>query len=78
MLSFKFVDFYRATLYSSAVAYILRTAVCVCLSKAAGVLPERLIISPRNQVAFRVLHGLAPPYLNVVRVADLPGRNQLH
>ena len=29
-------------------------------------------------MAFRVLHGLAPPYLNdVVRVADLPGRRRL-
>ena len=30
-------------------------------------------------MAFRVLHGLAPPYLNdLVRVADLPGRRRLH
>jgi len=29
-------------------------------------------------VAFPVLHGLAPPYLNdLVRVADLPGRRRL-
>ena len=29
-------------------------------------------------MAFRVLHGLAPPYLNyLVRVADLPGRCRL-
>ena len=29
-------------------------------------------------MAFRVLHGLAPPYLNdLVRVADLPGRRRL-
>ena len=29
-------------------------------------------------MAFRVLHGLAPPYLNdIVRVADLPGRRLL-
>jgi len=25
-------------------------------------------------MAFRVLHGLAPPYDQLVRVADLPGR----
>jgi len=30
-------------------------------------------------MAFRVLHGLVPPYLNdLVRVADLPGRRPLH
>ena len=29
-------------------------------------------------MAFRVLHGLAPPYLNqLVRVSDLPGRHRL-
>jgi len=29
-------------------------------------------------MAFRVLHGLAPPYLNdLVRLADLPGRRRL-
>ena len=29
-------------------------------------------------MAFRMLHGLAPPYLNdLVRVADLPGRRRL-
>ena len=29
-------------------------------------------------MTFRVLHGLAPPYLNdLVRVADLPGRRRL-
>ena len=29
-------------------------------------------------MAFRVLHGLAPPYLNdLVRVADLPDRRRL-
>jgi len=29
-------------------------------------------------MAFRVLHGLAPPYLNqLVRVSDLPGRRKL-
>jgi len=29
-------------------------------------------------MAFRILHGLAPPYLNqLVRISDLPGRHRL-
>jgi len=38
-------------------------------------LPQRVEVAV---MAFRVLHGLTPPYLNdLVRVADLPGRRRL-
>jgi len=41
-------------------------------------LPQRVDFKVAVMAAFRVLHGLAPPYLNdVVRVADLPGRRRL-
>jgi len=41
-------------------------------------LPQRVDIKVAVMAAFRVLHGLAPPYLNdLVRVADLPGRRRL-
>ena len=41
-------------------------------------LPQRVDSKVVAVMAFRVLHGLAPPYLNdLVRVADLPGRRRL-
>ena len=41
-------------------------------------LPQRVDFKVAVIVAFRVLHGLAPPNLNdLVRVADLPGRRRL-
>jgi len=41
------------------------------------ILPQRVYYKVAV-MAFRVLHGLAPPYLDqLVRVADLPGRHRL-
>ena len=69
-------------LCSGRASSILTEAPSVCSQGcgSSGVSPKSLrsVDFKVAVMAFRVLHGLAPPYLNdLVHVADLPGRRRL-